>query len=60
MEQATGIIGHPPRIFPVNLGSGNKGTLKFSAPNDGAVIVVGAMAPFIEATSNYTVTVDKN
>lgn len=50
----------PPRVLPVNLGADNKGKLKFTAPNDGAVIVVGAMAPFIEATSNYTITVDKN
>ncbi len=47
----------PPKVLPVKLDNNNQGKLKFTAPTDGAIIVVGAMAPFVEATARYTVTV---
>jgi immune inhibitor A len=47
----------PPKVLPVALDAENIGKLKFTAPAEGAVIVIGAMAPFVEATSIYSIIV---
>jgi len=50
----------PPKVLPVKLDANNAGKLKFTAPDDGAIVVVSAMAPFVESKSDYTVSVRKN
>jgi hypothetical protein len=47
----------PPKVLPVKLDAENSGTLKFTAPKNGAVIVVAAMAPFVSTTTLYTIQV---
>lgn len=49
----------PPQVISMEIDANNAGTLDFSAPQDGAVIVVGAMAPFVHGTSNFTLTARK-
>ena len=46
----------PPRVLPITLDARNTGTARFTAPADGAVVVITAMAPFVQATPAYTVT----
>ncbi len=52
--------GSPPKVIPFNLDENNGGKLKITAPTEGAVVVVGAMAPFVEGTANYTITARSN
>jgi immune inhibitor A len=48
--------GSSPKVIPLNLDTQNSGRLKFTAPTEGAVVVIAAMAPFVETTSNYSIT----
>jgi hypothetical protein len=49
----------PPAKAPIMATTDGVGV---AAPTESRMqrIVIGAMAPFIEATSNYTITVDQN
>jgi hypothetical protein len=50
----------PPRVLPVKINGENLGSLSLTVPSEGAVIIVAAMAPFVEAEATYTLTVDRN
>jgi hypothetical protein len=44
----------------VKINGENLGSLSLTVPSEGAVIIVAAMAPFVEAEATYTLTVDRN
>ncbi len=46
----------PPQVIPVTLDANNTRQLDLTVPTSGVVIVVGAAAPFIQGTANYTLT----
>ncbi len=46
----------PPQVIPMTIDANNVGALDLKVPQEGAVIVVGGMAPFVHATSNFTIT----
>ncbi len=50
----------PQTILPVKLDARNSGRLNFKVPDEGAVLVITAMAPFVTTTSNYKITLRKN
>jgi hypothetical protein len=54
----------PPQVIPLTPDSKNSGVFTFIVPtvtggNSGAIIVVDAMAPFVQGTANYTLTVHR-
>ncbi len=49
--------GNQPKVLLLTIDAKGTGKLRLTAPADGAVVVVDAMAPFVSSTANYTVTV---
>jgi hypothetical protein len=46
-----------PHVIPMILDAANTGKVMFTAPSDGAVIDVAAMAPFVKGAGNFTITI---
>lgn len=49
-----------PQVIPVALDAKNIGKLTFTTPKDGAVVVVAAMAPFVQAQAKFTLSIKKS